>query len=446
MESYKLPDDPCFTELKYQPGNPTTPPFHWHLPPELSPQIFRQLPPADLRSATLVCSSFRYLAQPFLFTILDVSPFFLAAYNGDETVTRRPCKYLDRTVSRIQFYRSNKGIARAVRQCWVSPYARQGFPPRNQKDYLEPQLVIDAVLKALPFFPNLSRLTWHCIDISVEWWDIIRRLPIHDLWLNSCSVQGSNLPPLHIKELDVDHWAWEGATTNHVSVHEKYTQGVSLDILQLVLHPEHIERISVPRINTSNRLLTVLKGMHTETTRLRALCIPFLALRSPDFLPALEMCPTLQELSLLRFADEHASEIDLGPLPLSLIPHLSKFEGPSTHLLNFGRGRPLRHVKLWGMDERPYVCDPDRLLDILHHFSEINDTIESLHVFISRVTSELLAIVTSFPKIQTVTMEAVDNPPLMTETEAGLRISTAHNHITVRLLQPRYVHPQLTCL
>jgi hypothetical protein len=226
----------------------------------------------------------------------------------------------------------------------------------------------------------------------------------------------------------MDHWAWEGAITNHVSVHEKYTQGVSLDILQLVLHPEHIERISVPRISTSKRLLAVLKGMHTETTCLRALCIPYFALKSSDFFPALEMCPTLEELTLVQPTDEHASEVDLDLLPLSLIPHLSRFEGPSTHLLNFGRGRPLKRVKLWGMDECPYVCDPDRLLDILQHFSENNDTIESLHISICRVTFELLAILTSFPQIRAVTMEAADNPPLT------LRMLTAQTPITVRHL------------
>lgn len=456
MASYHLPDDPCFTEL-YPDIIPTAEPaessslYHDDLPPELWLKIFPELLPVDLCSVTLACSNFRHLAQPFLFKVIDVSPFFLAAYNGDENITLRPRKYLDRTVARLQFYTSNDRIARAVRQCWISPYARKGFPPRNHRDYLEPKLIIDAVVAALPFFPNLSRLAWHCIDISAEWWDVIHRLPIKDLWLNSCSVRAVDIPSFHVQQLDLDHWAWEGATTNHVSVHEKFAPGVSQDILSLVLHPERIERISVPRINTADSLLTTLTEMHTATTRLRSLIIPFFALRSSNFIPALELCPTLEELTLLQPSDEHATEVEIDPLPSSLIPYLSTFEGPSTHLLNFGKNRPLKRVKLWGMDESPYVSDPTRLLETLHQFSEINHTIESLHISICRVTFELLAILTSFPNIRAVTMEAADNPPLTPlpdTSEAGLRILTAKTPITIlyMLLSDVYLPPRLEAL
>ncbi|KAF8221826.1 hypothetical protein L208DRAFT_1325874, partial [Tricholoma matsutake] len=122
MASYHLPDDPCFTEL-YPDIIPTAEPaessslYHDDLPPELWLKIFPELLPVDLCSVTLACSNFRHLAQPFLFKVIDVSPFFLAAYNGDENITLRPRKYLDRTVARLQFYTSNDRIARAVRQC-----------------------------------------------------------------------------------------------------------------------------------------------------------------------------------------------------------------------------------------------------------------------------------------------------------------------------------------
>jgi hypothetical protein len=65
----------------------------------------------------------------------------------------------------------------------------------------------------------------------------------------------------------------------------------------------------------------------------------------------------------------------------------------------------------------------------------INHTIESLHISISRVTFELLAILTSFPNIRAVTMEATDSPPLTPlpdTTEEGLRILTAKTPITVK--------------
>ena len=441
MASYHLPDDPCFNDM-YPHLTPEPEPekhsnlYYDHLPPELWLKIFPELLPPDLRAATLACSIFRHLAQSFLFTVIDVSPFFLNAYHdvGEDKITLRPLEYLDRTIERLEFYTSNDHIARAVKHCWISPYTRKGYPPRNHMDHLEPLLVVNAVVAALPHFPNLSILTWHCIDIRAEWWDVIHRLPIKDLWLNSCSIQDLDPPSFHMQQLDLDHWAWDGVTTDFVSVHEKFAPGVSQDVISLVLHPERIQRISVPRVNTANRLLAVLTEMHTTTTRLCALTIPFFALRSSDFIPALEMCPTLQELRLLQPTDEHSIEVEIGPLPPSLIPLLSTFEGPSTHLLNFGKNRPIKRARLWGMDDTPYVADPTRLLETLHQFSVINRTIESLHVSIIRVTFELLAILTSFPNIRAVTMEAVDNPPLSPlpdTSEEGLRILTAKTPITV---------------
>jgi hypothetical protein len=190
--------------------------------------------------------------------------------------------------------------------------------------------------------------------------------------------------------------------------------------------------------------------MHTSTKHLRSLTLPFFSLWLSEFIPALQMCPTLEDLIILHPSDEHrdGTEVAVDDLSPSLIPLLSTFEGPYTHLLNFGRNRPLKCVKLWGMDDSAYTCDSIRLLEVLYQYSQMNTTLESLHVSICRVTFELLAMLTSFPNIRAVTMEAADNPPLTPlpdTSEVGLRILTAKTPITVSL-QFDISHSNLTYL
>lgn len=200
-----------------------------HRPSALLPEIwllvFPYLKTADLRSISLTCSTFRYMAQPLLFSILDVSPFLLS-YNAEHPILR-PRQYLIRFLERLKYYKLPY-IAHGVQHCWISPYSRSGFPVRSQHDDLDPQLIIDAVMEALPSFTNLSTLSWHCIDINTKWWDTIQSLRITNMWLNSSSIPLTVESPLsNIRHLDLDQWPWEGRVTNHVSVHEERTHGVN---------------------------------------------------------------------------------------------------------------------------------------------------------------------------------------------------------------------------
>ncbi|KAF8959632.1 hypothetical protein BDZ97DRAFT_1385703 [Flammula alnicola] len=148
-------------------------------PPVLLPEIWLLVIPylktLDLQSISLTCSTFRYMAQPLLFSVLDVSPFLLS-YNAEKPILRPP-KYLDRFVERLEYFKLPH-IVHGVHHCWISPYSRSGFPNRNQQDDLDPNSIIDVALEALPHFPNLSTLSWHCIDITPQWWDKIQSLNI----------------------------------------------------------------------------------------------------------------------------------------------------------------------------------------------------------------------------------------------------------------------------
>ncbi|KAG6851346.1 hypothetical protein H0H93_005744 [Arthromyces matolae] len=285
------------------------------LPPELWKKTFDFLNPADLRASTLTCSSFRWLAQPLLFSVFDLSPFFLAP-NTDQPRMFRPRKYLDRTLERLQFYRSPH-IAPAVYHCWISPYSRWGFPPRHPRDYLDPELIIDNVIEALPFFPNLRILSWHCIDFSATWWDVIRRLPLRKLWINSCTVLASEpMRPPMVTHLDLDHWAWEGETTNHPSVHEGHLSGVSQDMMSSVLHPDCTQHISVPRVDTATRLLSLMTTFNDPFTYLQTLRIPFQVISSPYFTQVLINAPLLKELRIFPPEEDLFQTSESPPLLL----------------------------------------------------------------------------------------------------------------------------------
>lgn len=383
-------------------------------PPEIWLKIFPYLSLHDIRASTLSCSSFRKLSQPLLFTIIDVSPFFLA-YNTDRRVLR-PRKYLDRTIQRLEFYRS-PSIAPAVKYCWISPYSRTGFPPRNPRDYLDPHLIIDAVISSLPFFVNLYKLAWHCTDISAKWWRIIHKLPITSLWLNSCMVEGVDPSPLPVQYLDLDQWAWEGEVTNHVSIHEEHSQGVSQATLPLLLHPYHTQYISVPRVNTCYRLLSTIAEMD-HFTSLLVLHIPFSAISSPCFIRALVHCSTLEELQIFKPNDGEPRDFSMDYLPPSALLYLAVYEGPYFHVLTFAAGRPLKKISLWGLDELPALCNPHLLLDCLRRVSLFNHNLETLQVAVSRITVDLLAILSSFPILKCVEITSADNPSLAPVTSS----------------------------
>ncbi|TFK31474.1 hypothetical protein BDQ12DRAFT_694081 [Crucibulum laeve] len=392
--------------------NAPSSPFYF-LPPELWLEIFPFLPPISVHSAALVCSLFRTLAQPLLFRTLAISPFFLA-YNTAQPL-RRPLRYLDRTLSRVKCF-TQPHIAAAVTHVWISPYSRQGFPLRDHRDELDPKLLIDAVVDALPLFPNLIELSWHCIDITPSWWEVIHKLPIQHLWLNSCNILGENPQALNsLTHLNLDHWAWEGKRTNHVSIHEERSPGVDQSALPLLIHPFSIHTLSAPRIDTAHRLLDTLAEFSVYECALRSLTLPFMAMFSPAFVQALSRCSALQELQILapiadRLPERFQSTL-LPPIPKTCVPLLETYEGPYTQLTVFSH-HALKKVVLWGTDEQNCcaLCDPERLLPVLQQLATTKSraTLEVLEMSVVRVSIPLLRIFASFPRLLKASIRSQD--------------------------------------
>ena len=387
------------------PSAPTRNDFQAVLPPEIWLNIFPYLKPGDLQSASLTCSTFRYMAQPLLFSVLNVSPFFLS-YNADRPI-KRPTVYLERFLERLAYYQLPH-LKHAVRHCWISPYSRHGFPERNPTDDLDPSLIISPLVAALPGFPNLRVLSWHCIDITAEWWDIIHSLRLTKLWINSSDILSCKLPTDSITHIELDQWPWEGKVTNHVSIHEERSAGTSLSTLHRIIDAEGTEIISVPRVDTACRLLS---GLRETTHYVKTLKIPFAALRSADFIPALELCPRLEVLCIFPpSSDERSRDIKLELVPPTAVPSLTTYDGPCTHLMDFSC-KSLQRITLWGFDERPILADPAVLVDVFLRLSETGSvhTIKSIQIAVKNITHDLMGAISPFYSLESLAIQSQDS-------------------------------------
>jgi hypothetical protein len=283
---------------------------------------------------------------------------------------------------------------------------------RNQQDDLDPNLIINAVIAALPHFPNLSALSWHCIDVTPKWWDTIQSLRITNLWINSATIPqtvSSSLPC--VVKLDLDQWPWEGHITNHVSIHEERFGGVGSLTLQHIIKPGAIRSISVPRRDTARHLFSIL----SQTTHdLRSLKIPFSALLDPNFIPALKHCPYLAYLCIFPpSSDEVPLRVEFDSLSPSVLPSLVAYEGPYTHLLQFAQQRALERISLWGFDGRPAVCDSDALVDTLADLAGTN-TVRSLkyvNLAVDAIPHHLLGVLSLFSLLERIVIQSQDSFP-----------------------------------
>ncbi|PPQ74056.1 hypothetical protein CVT24_012949 [Panaeolus cyanescens] len=401
--------------------------------PEIWLLILLYLKPNDLRSLALVDKRFLRLAQPSLFSVLDVSPF-LRTYN--EHPIRRPQEYLTRFIQRLEYYKKPH-IVHAVQHCWISPYTRAGFPQRDEQDDLDPGLVIDAVLDALTVFPNLKALSWHCIDLTPRWWSVIARLRVKRLWINSSSFvgfeeeEGEPERLRYVERVDLDQWPWEGNITNQVSIHESNSAGVDFEVLSRIIRPDVVQTITVPRMNTAARLFELLAShasvqpdafrytpaaLEQSGTQLRTLKIPYSVIRDDNLVSALTACAGLQTLCIFPpTSDERFKVRKVDSDIARLLPNLRTYEGPY-HLLPFfakRRAGVVETLSLWGLDDRPAFADPDAVADALTSLSPSaygRRGLKELRLLVTRISQELLDMLSQFQELEKLEIHSQDSP------------------------------------
>ncbi|KAJ7609757.1 hypothetical protein DFH06DRAFT_1246684 [Mycena polygramma] len=285
------------------------------VPSELWQQIFSYLwLPWDLKAVSLTCQSFRYLAQPLLFTKI---------YTHPRSMTLRglqPNKYRRRTTQRLEFFLSPH-IAPAVREAWIDP-------PLAEDDDLPTDVLIDAIFEGLRKLPNLSGLGCRSVRLTSKRLAILHRLSLTTLSLESCLSDLQDFTDLRAIPL--------------YNVTFKYHDLMSHDavlppLLSLFLSPRHLQRLS----STSTQILPVIiRGR--PFTRLFHLEIPVASLASDLLVTALSRLPALERITLQTDADGRLPPRTSVPaaLPADLLPNLKFYRGPRNYASLFaGTGR-----------------------------------------------------------------------------------------------------------
>ncbi|TFK28323.1 hypothetical protein FA15DRAFT_753641 [Coprinopsis marcescibilis] len=382
------------------------PPQSKSLPPELWLEILPHMSRLDKASTSLVSQQLRALAQPMLFEVLDVSPFLLAF-----TIDRpflRPKNYLRYTLDRLACFQQPH-IVHGIKSCYISPYTRTGYPARDRGDDLDPSLVVNAVIDALPSFPNLRTLALHLIDLNDIAWNAFCGLHLTSLWLNSCNIDAQDVAiPPYASTIFLDHCSWKGEPSDLISLHEERRTGVPYNVARALIRPQRVKFISTPRRDTALMTLAILAE---SPTTLQSLRLSFAATTGDLFLHALANCPRLTSLTIFPPVNGDPSTYHgFGEIPFNA-PSLKMFEGPYIYLPNLLQ-QHLESVSVWGMDERPAFVNPHRLLPGLSRLAQTpnSETLGHLHITATHLSDELLACLISFKNLKRLSVESHDSP------------------------------------
>jgi hypothetical protein len=120
------------------------------------------------------------------------------------------------------------------------------------------------------------------------------------------------------------------------------------------------------------------------------------------------MCPYLEVLCIFPpTVDAQVQDVTLDAIPQTYLPCLANYDGPYMHLLNICH-QPLKHVSLWGLYERPALCDPDALTQTLSSFAERNngESLKSLTVLVINITIGLLKSFSVFENLEHLTVRS----------------------------------------
>jgi hypothetical protein len=329
-----------------------------------------------------VCQYFRTLAQPSFFRLLAVKPFSIdghgrfARHEDDINWIRQ----------KLEFY-SSPTIARHVQFCRISPHHLAQEDPNLRSNDVDSGLpIMDAVFELLPQFLNLREVDLtlvHLTDSNMR--QISRILRLDTILLRDCRLMATTSIRLTVQTVLLSR-------SRRPFLHDTST------LLPSLLQSNRVKCLCImggPWLDISFHMSRMLP-LHCLCT----LCIHHSALIS--FLPCLPRLPALLELML----HTHDTSSPVYPCPSSLPPHniplLETYDGPLHHIRCFAQGRPVRHLRLWGMTAGDIV---------LNHLLALNSTadLESLEFYVNEVNESLLTILCDkncgFPKIKALSIK-----------------------------------------
>ncbi|CAK5264906.1 unnamed protein product [Mycena citricolor] len=283
------------------------------IPPELWLQVFSHLSSsfADLKSVSLVCDTFRVLAQPLLFARIAIYPNFSHTALPPLALRYTANKSRKKAAQRLDFFTS-PGVAPAVRECLI-------YPPAAEED-AETSIgsrddVLDAAFDSLRKFPNLRTLECRTVRLTVARLTILHALPqLSGLSLDSCVTDEMvGLSPLALSQVTVR------------------SPETSCTDFSVILSPVRLRRL----IALTNDIAPALSDSG-RFGKLKYLELPALALTSPQIATALAQCPAVERMVIHVGADGQVPRTGVPTaFPPTLMPNLKFYRGPRNFALLF---------------------------------------------------------------------------------------------------------------
>jgi hypothetical protein len=349
------------------------------LPNDVWPDIVSHLSYESVENVMFVCRYFRTLAQPSFFRMLAVKPFNVDPFgrssrNDDDTSWIR---------QKLQFY-SSPTIARQVQFCRISPHRLSEPDSTSQNDDEDcGRAIIDAVFELLPQLTNLMGVEldlMHLADDNMKQMSCI--LHLNTLLLRNCTTTVTT--PIRL--------AVQTVLLNRRGALAPLGEDDPSKLLSSLLHP-NVECLCIMGDAVGPMFFYIKRTPPLHF--LRSVCIHHSALVS--FLPCLSQLPALLEIIL------HTHDVSFfvypGPssLPPFAIPLLESYEGPLCQAGCFGQGRPIRHLRFWGMNAAHII------LNQLHALESGAD-LESLEFYVNDINESLLVALfdkhLGFPKLK----------------------------------------------
>ncbi|KDQ54215.1 hypothetical protein JAAARDRAFT_38381 [Jaapia argillacea MUCL 33604] len=352
------------------------------LPPELWEMCCVYLPRTDLRSLTLTCTAFRWIAQPKLFDTLKISvvprAVILEGVQEDRTL-QMP---LTLSVARLRFFACER-IRASVQSCHltVERSEREDGWVCLQDGTLE---VMDEFLRSLPSFPNVSKVSFTSVMLDARELQCLGELrSLKTLVLSDCRLIPSPTPPT---ALAIEHLQISG---DPYRIFPPSKEGSSIGML---FDLTRLRTLNISRHTWGDETSAAIFHVSSDITpflNLTTLSIPSTSMLSPSFPSLIARCPRLHKLELLTFPKSTSHPYRPPPVVLSstMASHLEVFVGPDPCTPTF-TSRALRKIVMTSGLELPYNI-PEEIIRILSDVNSPSD-LEDLTFGVYHITGSLL--------------------------------------------------------
>jgi hypothetical protein len=338
------------------------------LPPELWLEAFSFLPTKSIECSTLVCQSFRHLAQPMLFRCLTFRPSVMDI-NLEDGIVRYRLRKDDNfswDVRRLDFCTSSR-MASFIQ--YINIYPIHGGRDYNPSDNQDSNLFLDTIFLRLSLFINLRIVS--CRDLCLQvrrHWSHLHNVPVLEkLVLRNCSMIANEPIDMSMDPLEVTCLL---ISSNH---HKKFP-----------INTVKADRIFLISTSTLDTLYISPNTIH----HLRLLHIRIGQAHLPLLDKILSQHPPLQDLKLDWL--ESLSVDAIGAWYFTPLPLLEAYQGPCVLLPGLSTGGPFPNLRRLRLS---HCACPDRLLDILHNLGESARRLERLQLTASYITKRLLSTI-----------------------------------------------------